>query len=823
MRHALFLVLLLFSASGFFTACSSSDDGGIQLNPDPTDDDDDNNDDSSGTAQMGELCQTNQDCAEGWCITQEMVEEVQTPFCSIGCDVNQADACPEGYCCLEILNAAACVTESICEARMPRTNHQCLPGGAFDTYGIVCGEGFGDCDTICGNNGYEHSCPPTGECRTLAQDVDGDESDGDQTDGDTDGDSGDDDDDDDDSDGDLIDHQCEENGAFDVSAPPCSSAAQCDSICAGTTAGVRFCLGGSCRAAEGNDFTHYCLPDSSQSLMGPPCTGDEDCSEICAEAGAPNGTSHFCFHYSCYAEVVDEDGDITDGDVADGDDDPNPVSRDWPCRDDRDCQRAQYCNPDTGLCAVRTNYCQPCQRDEECINATARCVAGSEGRFCATACLYPFDCPDGFSCTDVAALGARLCMPGSTYLSSHCCADEQCNANQVCDPLSRSCQAVCPATACPAGQQCFEQRCYSACQEHGDCYPWEACLSGACIEADCHNTDDCPLNYRCNDRFTCIPSCRNDDDCVPWMTCNNGQCAERAHCVGSEQCPPGEVCSVAAGSSSSGNCSEPSSGQCDTCSPSSSNPCGGDSNLTCSDVLEDNYYCLHRQDCLNDEECPQGFSCEQAPADGSPLLSGMVCTGRCDRYLDQMLCRVGELRCSGNRVEVCNNTLTGWSLQQDCASTSLVCTPQPEPHCVADQVCQPGDVVCEGTTVLTCSATGAGYDEQECGLRTYCTLPNGDCRCQVGSYRCNENRVEQCNANGTGWSITNQCDAASQCMCTQDDGLYCQSAQCQGSNACNPGDHRCVGDDYVEVCGPNGDQWYLVEICQNGCSSGSCL
>ena len=191
--------------------------------------------------------------------------------------------------------------------------------------------------------------------------------------------------------------------------------------------------------------------------------------------------------------------------------------------------------------------------------------------------------------------------------------------------------------------------------------------------------------------------------------------------------------------------------------------------------------------------------------------------------MDDMVCRVGELRCRDNKVEICNNTLTGWTLQRNCASSSLVCAPEPEPHCVADQVCQPGAVVCNGTTVLTCSVTGMGYDETECGLRTYCTLPSGTCRCRAGSYRCNQNRVEQCNGTGTGWAITDNCGASSECVCESDDGLYCSAAQCQSDNLCTAGTRRCSADNDVEVCGPNGDQWYLVQLCQSGCRNGACL
>ena len=253
-------------------ACSSSEDGALDFDPQPTDDDDDNDD---GQAGMGEPCRTNEDCADGWCLSPEMVPEAQASFCSFTCDLNDATTCPAGMCCAEVLNAAACVAESICESRKPRTNHQCLPNGSYDTYGIMCGDGLADCDEVCGFNGYEHLCLPTGECRTLAQGEDGDDPDGDQPDGDeSDGDLPDGDEDEDEGeDSNLVDHQCESNGAFDTQGEPCASLADCEAICAGTQAGVRFCIGGTCRAADGNDFTHYCLPDSAQMLMGPPLHG----------------------------------------------------------------------------------------------------------------------------------------------------------------------------------------------------------------------------------------------------------------------------------------------------------------------------------------------------------------------------------------------------------------------------------------------------------------------------------------------------------------------------------------------------------------------
>ena len=60
----------------------------------------------------------------------------------------------------------------------------------------------------------------------------------------------------------------------------------------------------------------------------------------------------------------------------------------------------------------------------------------ARGGTAPTPAQYPLDCPDGFTCTDVAELGARLCLPSATYLNTHCCADEQCASGKLCDPLT---------------------------------------------------------------------------------------------------------------------------------------------------------------------------------------------------------------------------------------------------------------------------------------------------------------------------------------------------------------------------------------------------
>lgn len=80
--------------------------------------------------------------------------------------------------------------------------------------------------------------------------------------------------------------------------------------------------------------------------------------------------------------------------------------------------------------------------------------------------------------------------------------------------------------------------------------------------------------------------------------------------------------------------------------------------------------------------------------------------------------------------------------------------------------------------------------------------------CAPGTKRCNENDLEQCNANGQ-WEGIQSCGAG----CT--DGV-CNTLPC------TYGDKRCSSAGNVEQCMDDGS-WTGIQTCANGCRDGSCV
>ncbi|MCB9789343.1 MAG: hypothetical protein H6744_21915, partial [Deltaproteobacteria bacterium] len=57
------------------------------------------------------------------------------------------------------------------------------------------------------------------------------------------------------------------------------------------------------------------------------------------------------------------------------------------------------------------SLCQSCVSDDSCLGENAACVTLDDGSFCAQACESQGDCPDGFTCSTVAGVSAKQCVP----------------------------------------------------------------------------------------------------------------------------------------------------------------------------------------------------------------------------------------------------------------------------------------------------------------------------------------------------------------------------------------------------------------------------
>ena len=91
-----------------------------------------------------------------------------------------------------------------------------------------------------------------------------------------------------------------------------------------------------------------------------------------------------------------------------------------------------------------------------------------------------------------------------------------------------------------------------------------------------------------------------------------------------------------------------------------------------------------------------------------------------------------------------------------------------------------------------------------------CVLPANLGGCEPNRKRCNGADVEQCGADGLGWSLVTTCPTG------------CSSGACR-PQICSPGARRCEGDA-TEQCTPAGDGWALVQVCASHCdpATGAC-
>jgi hypothetical protein len=96
-----------------------------------------------------------------------------------------------------------------------------------------------------------------------------------------------------------------------------------------------------------------------------------------------------------------------------------------------------------------------------------------------------------------------------------------------------------------------------------------------------------------------------------------------------------------------------------------------------------------------------------------------------------------------------------------------------------------------------------------------CSGPSAGSECSPGFTRCEENRYEVCNDEGTAWSTTDDCAAEGQ-LCIVNVG--CQQ--------CFPDTRACQGQDVVR-CRPDGSAYDVIATCdgalQQQCSGGQCL
>jgi hypothetical protein len=202
-----------------------------------------------------------------------------------------------------------------------------------------------------------------------------------------------------------------------------------------------------------------------------------------------------------------------------------------------------------------------------------------------------------------------------------------------------------------------------------------------------------------------------------------------------------------------------------------------------------------------------------SPAEDCPGSQACVPGSGCPSCVDK--CKSGDTKCMGSQVQTCikqSNGCFDYGVPANC-SNGAGCTNDKCPGCTNE--CPANTSQCDGTQIKTCAVGGDGCTHwgtpKNCpggGVCALDTCPSSGCT--VGTHRCNQNALEECNSAGQ-WQL--------QQLCTQ--GCDAATFQCQLSVTCTAGTRRC-NSNQVQICNATGTAWLTSETCNVSCQSGLC-
>ena len=302
-------------------------------------------------ADFGAPCNTNTDCASGWC-----VEGPTGYICTNDC----LEACPESFDCKSVQNGQGDVT-FLCLPRIQRLCVPCLED--FQCNGGACLriDGSGQCAAGCQG---DDDCPSGYSCAPDAT-------------------------------GAKPGDYCQ----------PKSGSCACSTAFAGTR---RTCIVenslGTCYGVETCDPEIGWVDCTAQEPVPETCDyRDNDCDGDVDEDFKRNGiyadadTCGSC-DIDCdevLANALETECALIDGDVR---------CRVVGCKPGFNPVNPFVCAPETG------NLCQPCDTAATCIGTGAACTQLDDGKFCTRGCVAN-SCPVGFDCLDTPA--GQQCLPTS--------------------------------------------------------------------------------------------------------------------------------------------------------------------------------------------------------------------------------------------------------------------------------------------------------------------------------------------------------------------------------------------------------------------------
>jgi hypothetical protein len=195
-------------------------------------------------------------------------------------------------------------------------------------------------------------------------------------------------------------------------------------------------------------------------------------------------------------------------------------------------------------------------------------------------------------------------------------------------------------------------------------------------------------------------------------------------------------------------------------------------------------------------------------------------------------CEPGQLRCTGTRLEVCNDGRNGWDFVDECVTPGVCEASRQNPvaqSCV-EPLCDGGDVICSpGGARLACNLERTEYSVtiSQCQRPEDCT-PAG-CQvdpCTVGELSCNGTTLQQCQVPPGGGRPNRVAvqECATQTLCQQTLGRPVVGAPACVPPSCAPGEFNCAGRQ-MQVCNAERTAFSNTQLCATDalCSAGQGL
>ncbi|MEY2932273.1 MAG: hypothetical protein RL033_3022 [Pseudomonadota bacterium] len=187
-------------------------------------------------------------------------------------------------------------------------------------------------------------------------------------------------------------------------------------------------------------------------------------------------------------------------------------------------------------------------------------------------------------------------------------------------------------------------------------------------------------------------------------------------------------------------------------------------------------------------------------------------------------CQPRELRCQGAALQICRDDQQGFRTARICSTPELCC--DDEARCPADLGCQPpacavGEFRCDGALLSVCNDAQTGWAQvTSCPSAAQCNTTLGRCSDQPCSAtlpdrQCSEGALLECR--GGDWSPVTQCESSALCS-SVGPTLGCLPTNCTDVRGVGesdlPSPFKCDNGELLR-CNDRRAEWEFVETCIN--------